>query len=231
MRAIFSSLDSLPSNNYTPFNRLNKFLWGELVTRTTGVDERRTQIIAATIRVLARDGIAGTTTRKIAAEAEVNQATLRYYFGSKDDLLFAVLQEMMNMTREIVQTGIATGGELREVIAESIKAFWAHVEEAPELQVMQYELTLYALRNPESAWLAKKQYDGYSALVETLLQQHFALAGKICAIPFAELARFVIGGLDGLILQFISDRDIARARRDLDHLIRAVIALAEEHTA
>jgi AcrR family transcriptional regulator len=195
------------------------------------VDERRTQIIEATVRVLARDGIAGTTTRKIAAEAEVNQATLRYYFGSKDDLLLAVLQEMMNITREIVQTGIATGGELREVIAESIKVFWTHVEEAPELQIMQYELTLYALRNPESAWLAKQQYAGYSALVETLFQQHFTLADKTCAIPFAELARFVIGGLDGLILQFISDRDIARARRDLDHLIRAVIALAEEHTA
>src|SRR6266700_1490955 len=202
---------------------ISLFNGGELVSRTTTTAaERRADIIAATIRVLARDGIAETTTRKISAEAEVNQATLRYYFGSKDDLLFAVLQEMMQTTREVVQAGISSNSDLHDTIAESIKAFWRHVETAPELQVMQYELTLYALRNPESAWLAKKQYDGYSALVETLLQQHFALAGKICAIPFAELARFVIGGLDGLILQFISDRDIARARRDLDHLIRAV---------
>ncbi|TMD42910.1 MAG: TetR/AcrR family transcriptional regulator [Chloroflexi bacterium] len=144
---------------------------GELVSRTTTTAaERRADIIAATIRVLARDGIAETTTRKISAEAEVNQATLRYYFGSKDDLLFAVLQEMMQTTREVVQAGISSNSDLHDTIAESIKAFWRHVETAPELQVMQYELTLYALRHPESAWLAKQQYDGYCALVETLFQ-------------------------------------------------------------
>ena len=197
------------------------------MARTAAAIERRADILAATIRVLARDGIAETTTRKIAAEAEVNQATLRYYFGSKDELLFAVLQEMMHITQEVVQAGIPSHSELHEAIAESIKAFWRHVEESPELQVMQYELTLYALRNPESAWLAKQQYDGYCALVEMLFQQNFAAANKECAISFAELARFVIAGLDGLILQFISDRDTGRAQRDLKHLIRAVIALAE----
>lgn len=196
--------------------------------RTAISVERRTEIIAATIRVLARDGIAETTTRKIAAEANVNQATLRYYFGSKDDLLFAVLQEMMHKTKEVVQAGMSPSSKLDEAIAESITAFWMHVEDSPELQIIQYELTLYALRNPQSAWLAKQQYDGYSALVETLFQQNFEAAGKTCAIPFAELARFVIGGLDGLILQFISDRDTVRVRRNLDHLIRAVIALSEE---
>ncbi len=72
---------------------------------------------------------------------------------------------------------------MSEAIAESMRAFWRHVEEAPELQVMQYELTLYTLRHSESAWLAKQQYDGYSALVETLLEQNFAAAGKPCAIP------------------------------------------------
>lgn len=198
------------------------------MTRTTTAAERRTDILAATLRVIAREGLAETTTRKIAAEAEVNQATLRYYFGSKDDLLFAVLQEMMRMTGEVVQAGISSSNELTEAIAESMRAFWLHVEEAPELQVMQYELTLYALRHPESAWLAKQQYDGDSALVETLLEQNFAAAGKPCAISFAELARFIIAGLDGLILQFISGgRDTVQARRDLDHLIHAVIALAE----
>lgn len=198
------------------------------MTRTTTAAERRADILAATLRVIAREGLAETTTRKIAAEAEVNQATLRYYFGSKDDLLFAVLQEMMRMTGEVVQAGISASNELAEAIAESMRAFWLHVEEAPELQVMQYELTLYALRHPESAWLAKQQYDGYSALVETLLEQNFATAGKPCAISFAELARFIIAGLDGLILQFISGgRDTVQAQRDLDHLIHAVIALAE----
>ena len=199
------------------------------VARTANGEDRRAEIIAATIRVLARDGIAATTTRKIATEAHVNQATLRYYFGSKDDLLFAVLQEMMRVTQEVVQTAIPEQSELPDVIAGSIRAFWSHVESAPELQIMQYELTLYALRNPASAWLARQQYEGYCALVEALFEQQFTTRGVSCAIPFADLARFVVAGIDGLILQFISDRDVTRARHHLTDLIHATIALIEGH--
>ncbi len=197
------------------------------MTKQETIGARRSEIIGAAIRVLARDGIAETTTRKIAAEAEVNQAMLRYYFGSKDELLFAVLQEMMRATSEIVHMATPVNGDLHQIIADSLTAFWVHVEQAPELQVMQYELTLYALRHPASAWLAKQQYDGYCSVVETLFQEGYNAAGQSSAIPFSELARFVIGGMDGLILQFISDRDTLRARRDLHHLIDAVIALAE----
>ena len=197
------------------------------MSRAETVEVKRGEILAAAIRVLARDGIAETTTRKIAAEAGVNQAMLRYYFGSKDELLFAVSQEMMRLTAEIAREAASTQSNLRKAIAGSLKAFWAHVESAPELQVMQYELTLYALRTPDAAWLAKQQYDGYSAVVETLFSEAFANANQACTLPFAELARFVIAGLDGLILQFISDRNLQRARRDLDHLIAATIALVE----
>jgi len=195
------------------------------MTRSSTATDRRADILAATIRVLARDGLAATTTRKIATEAGVNQATLRYYFGSKDDLLFAVLQTMMQNTEEIVQKAVQPGEQPAELIRQSLTAFWSHVESSPELQVMQYELTLYALRNPASAWLAKEQYDGYCALVENLFHYYFEQARVISATPLPTLARFTVAGIDGLILQFVSDHDSERARRDLNTLIQAVLAL------
>jgi AcrR family transcriptional regulator len=197
------------------------------VSRVRTVDERRTTILDAAIAVLARDGIAETTTRKIAAEASVNQAMLRYYFGSKDDLLFAVLQEMMRQTREVVQRATLSGQDLRAMLLEGLLGFWQHFESRPELQVLQYELTLYALRNPTSAWLAREQYDGYCAVVETLFTEGLAATSQSSAVPLPELARFVVAGIDGLILQFISAPDPTRARRDLANLVSAVVALAE----
>ncbi len=189
--------------------------------------ERRTELLAAAIRVLAREGLAETTTRKIAAEAGINQATLLYHFGSKDDLLFAVLQEMMRATQDIALQSVPEASDLRGAVAGAIRAFWGQVEATPELQIMQYELTLYALRNPDAAWLAREQYAGYSRVVEALLRETYAAAGQTSAIPFDALARFIVGGLDGIILQFVSDRDPARARGDVEYLIGAVIALAE----
>jgi AcrR family transcriptional regulator len=189
--------------------------------------ERRAEILHAAIRVLARDGIARATTRKIAAEAGVNQAMLGYYFGGKDELLLAVLEEMMRLTGQIAGAVLPASRDIHGALAESITAFWEHVEQAPELQVMQYELTLYALRHPASAWLAREQYAGYTRVVTELVRAAFAAAGRSCAVSHEELARFVVGGLDGMILQFISDRDAGRARRDLANLIAAAYALAE----
>lgn len=189
--------------------------------------ERRAELLAAAICVLAREGLAETTTRKIAAEAGINQATLLYYFGSKDALLFAVLREMMRATQQIALQAVPEASDLREAVAGAIRAYWRQVEATPELQIMQYELTLYALRNPDAAWLARQQYAGYSAVVETLLRETYAAAEQVSAIPFDALARFIVGGLDGIILRFVSDRDSARARGDVEYLIGAVIALAE----
>ena len=148
----------------------------EIGEQTT--DDRRAVILAAAIRVLARDGIAATTTRKIATEAKVNQAMLGYYFGSKDELLFAVLQELMRQTQQIALAMRTAQHDLRVMIAESLNAFWASVEREPELQTMQLELTLYALRQSSSAWLAQQQYSGYCAVVEQLLREGCAAAGR-----------------------------------------------------
>jgi AcrR family transcriptional regulator len=193
-----------------------------------GGGDRRSEILAAAIRVLARDGIAQASTRRLAAEAGIHQATLLYYIGSKDELLLAVLREMMRQTQEIAVSAItATDLPLREAIANSVRAFWAQVEQTPELQVMQYELTLYALRNPEAAWLAREQYAGYCEVVEEVLRTTCERQEATCAIAFDALARFIVGGLDGIILQFVSDRNVERARHDVDVLIASVIALAE----
>lgn len=193
--------------------------------------DRREAILAAAVRVLAREGIGHATTRRIAAEAGINQATLLYHFGSKDELLLEVLRAMMRLTQSVVLATTPVGANPPEALRRSMLAFWEHVEQAPELQVMQYELTLYALRSPASAWLARDQYAGYAAVVEQLLRDTFAAAHAPCATPFAALARFIVGGLDGLILQFISSRDRDTARHDLDTLIAAVVGLAAGHDA
>lgn len=193
--------------------------------------DRRAVIIDAAVRVLAREGIADTTTRKIAAEASVNQAMISYYFGCKDGLLYAVLQEMMRRTEEIAHASLPRGRDLAASLGGAIEAFWSHVEQAPQLQIMQYELTLYALRRPDSAWLAKRQYEGYCAIVAALIDAVSSDAGERLGESPEALARFIVGGLDGLILQHISDPDSERARRDLRRLVTATLALAQSSSS
>jgi TetR/AcrR family transcriptional regulator, transcriptional repressor of bet genes len=50
-------------------------------------DVRRRSLIEATLRCLARDGIEGTTVRRICQEANVSAGLLRHYYDGKNDLI------------------------------------------------------------------------------------------------------------------------------------------------
>lgn len=55
---------------------------------------RRTRLADAAVRVLARQGSRGLTHRAIDAEAEVPRGTASNYFGSRDDIIEAILRRI-----------------------------------------------------------------------------------------------------------------------------------------
>lgn len=55
----------------------------------------RRRMIDATVRILQQQGFRQTTVRAIAREADVNIASVRYYFGSKEALISAALEYMV----------------------------------------------------------------------------------------------------------------------------------------
>lgn len=69
--------------------------------------ERRPQLIKAAIDFMTREGVAAGSTRAIAAELGVAQATVHYTFGTKEGLYLAVMEQL---TQDLVaQVGGRTG--------------------------------------------------------------------------------------------------------------------------
>ena len=68
--------------------------------------QHRSAIVNAAIRLMAREGVAAASTRRIAAEAGVAQATIHYVFGSKTELQLAALAAAgETFTREVFGPG------------------------------------------------------------------------------------------------------------------------------
>ena len=87
-------------------------------------DARRDEILAATWRVIARDGIARATIRAIAREAGCSRGILAHYFDDKADILgSALLLEWLARTYRLAlcygEPAILSAAELDEVTAES----------------------------------------------------------------------------------------------------------------
>lgn len=194
----------------------------------TKSDQTRAQIIEGALRALTRTGVIGTTTRKIAAEAGVKLATLHYQFDSKSALLVEVLETLVNdMMQRMHQRRAAEGASLDECIEKLLEGVWRSIMETRDLQIVQYELTLYALREG-AEWLAEHQYDSYLRLYRDQFARARQGSDLLSAPQCDSLARFVLAGIDGLILQELAKPNRARSRRGVEALIISAKAYARQ---
>jgi len=189
--------------------------------------ERARRSIAAARAVMAREGVAGTTLRGVAAEAGVPLGTLQYVFPTKEKLLKAVIEDVVDEIAALLAESLPTRGGLERAIREGIVSFWSTlVTDQVQLQVMQGELLNYSLRKPGHEDLARWQYERYRGVLADWCERAAAAAGETVALPFDRLARVLLAGIDGLILQYVCDPDDKRARADLEVVVEMVIARA-----
>ncbi len=180
----------------------------------------RDRVIQGAMRALSEHGVTATTTRKIAAECGVPLATLHYHFESKSALLLAVLDAINDETTAAFRADRRDHVDLDSAIARTLRAMWRFAERTRELQLVQDQLTLYALRGKD-AWLAEQQYESYLRVWREALLATGQRTGELDAAGCAALARFILAGVDGLILQDLARPGKARSRRGIEALIRA----------
>jgi AcrR family transcriptional regulator len=188
---------------------------------------RRRQLVASARTVMMRDGVARSSLRAIAEEAGIPLGTLQYVFPSKELLLRAVIEDVVEELAALLKEDVELEGGLEGAIRHGVSTFWSGlVAEERNLQLMQYELTTYALRTAGQEDLARWQYEQYCGVVAAWLQEAADNAGETSAVPYARLARVMVAGIDGLILQRICDPDASRSREDLDAMLVGLVGLA-----
>ncbi|MGV9711903.1 TetR/AcrR family transcriptional regulator [Gordonia sp. NPDC003424] len=192
---------------------------------------RSRQLVAAAREVLARDGVANTPLRAVAAEGDVPLGTLQYVFPSRELLLRAVIEDVVTEIGEVFTSSAPTGEGLAHAIREGVRAFWKELVSNRDLQIMQYELTMYSLRTQGQEQLARWRYESYADVVAAWCTEAAEAAGEVSAIPLPQFARIMVACIDGLILQYVCDPDDARAEDDLEKIIEMLVGLAAPRPA
>lgn len=165
--------------------------------------ERRRQLTEAAIRAMARDGVAGTTTRSVAAEAGVSLSVFHYCFDSKQALVESVITAITDHCVRVVREAIRPRATLEETVRAGFQAYWDHVRAHPDEHMLTYELTQYALRRPGFEHLARRQYELYADTYAELIEQLRADTGLGLRVPVPVLARYLAAMTDGLTLNYL----------------------------
>ncbi|WP_329214428.1 TetR/AcrR family transcriptional regulator [Streptomyces sp. NBC_01485] len=171
--------------------------------------ERRRQLTAAAIRAMARDGVARTTTRSIAAEAGVSLSVFHYCFDSKQALVESVITTITDDYVTVVKEALRPRATLEETVRAGFQAYWEHVRAHPDAHMLTYELTQYALRQPGFEHLARRQYEMYGDAYTELIEQLGDSMDFRLSVPVPVLARYLAAMTDGLTLNYLVLGDAA----------------------
>lgn len=118
-------------------------------------------IILAAQKIFQEKGFKEATMRDIAAEAKVNMAMLHYYYRSKENLFFLVLDEAFRLLVEKIVTVLTNDAlDIFEKIRTIVREYITFFSEKPYLpQFIMGEM----IRNPE--WIGKRMFENMSFLI------------------------------------------------------------------
>ena len=181
---------------------------------------RRDALISAAIRLFTRQGYYGTSLAEITAEADAPAAAVVHHFGTKDQLLAAVLHR-----RDVTGPGLATEHrEPLEVLRGALATARAS-EDEPHLvelyAVLSCEATAPA--HPAHSYFAHR-YDVLRRLFTRVFAE-LADAGQLApGRDPAHEAVWLIALWDGLQLQWLYDSTVSIPEMLRTHLVKVVPA-------
>src|ERR1700742_99799 len=100
------------------------------VTAAAATDDTRARVLKVALELFAEQGFAATSTRELSERLGFTKAALYYYFKTKDDLLAALIQPVLEqLTTLITQTPVrASAAARRGVLTAYADLAIAHVD-------------------------------------------------------------------------------------------------------
>lgn len=193
-------------------------------------EERRRTIIDAAVEVIASEGLAKATTRRIAERANAPLGALHYCFRNKEELIQVVADEGAEMLTAAFDDVDPKEG-FEATLRNSVAALWRWVEGNVGLQLALLELAMWKIRQNEDEDLYR-MWDRFGGdLLRDRLGRALEEDPVDLLIPLDEIVRFINHRFDGLMLEYAASRDSDACRRQTELLAEAMLLLSVPGTA
>jgi len=159
---------------------------------------RAVEILLVARRLLAAEGYAGLTMRRVAQEAGMSLSNLQHYYGSKEQLLEALLLTTMDeFQAKMDRIAVAMAGRPQvERFLTTVDMFLDEITE-PTMHAIFFEIWALASRHPFASSLMGKMMGRERKAVFGLIQ---GLNPAITEEQYMERAVLVVAQIQGLML-------------------------------
>ena len=187
--------------------------------------DRRYVILDAALRIIAEGGPDAVTFRRVAAAAKAPLSLLTYYFASREELIREAFRlHLSEVTRLLTDLESESGSQRPDAVIElAMELVQREFAEDPAMVALEYELILYARRDPEIA----REFNAYETSMEARLGAFLESLGA--RHPF-DGARTIIDLVRGFEIEGLTRAGIRPER--LERRLRLVVdALTSDHQA
>ncbi|MEU3657377.1 TetR family transcriptional regulator [Streptomyces sp. NPDC032161] len=184
--------------------------------------ERHSRIVEAATRVIARDGLAAATTRRIAGEAGVNLAALHYSFKGKDEI-YAAVDDALRASIIGSSSDLAEARTCQEIVRSLISRFQELLRTNRKIAIAQYELLLWALRTPHKVQLASRSYQSFTSAFADKLEGAVDVGDRDITL----MARYAVGAIDGIYMQNLAAGTEGVSELELDAISHAIVGVVD----
>lgn len=156
----------------------------------TGRSDARAALMDAAERLLVEVGYAGITTRRLAAEAEVNHGLVHYYFGSMENVLAATLERFTERLVERQRAMYAADIPFFEKWRTAME--YMDIDQGSGYQKIWLELHALAWNNPELRARVANVTSEWRSVVRAALEDAAREYGREASdVPIAALTALV----------------------------------------
>ncbi|MEV5662676.1 TetR/AcrR family transcriptional regulator [Streptomyces flaveolus] len=174
--------------------------------------DRRRDLIAAAIEVIATYGIDGATTRRITDQAKANVAMVHYCYDSKEALFSDVFAHAAKTYGDIVKQS-DPHSTLAESARQILRGLMTYYLDSPNFAAAAFELMRWARRQHEDRGMAV--FDEAVASTRTALQEA-AAEDPVDPDTLDEMV-YVLGTLaDGFAVNWLTYGDRVRAEAQME---------------
>jgi AcrR family transcriptional regulator len=163
--------------------------------------EAREELLAAALRVFAREGYREAGVDEIAAEAGYSKGALYWHFSGKEELLSALVDERIDAPMREMVALLESAPPDRDMAVEATREFARQLESEREAVLLEREYWSLAIRDPElRARYAERQRELRGALAAALEARAAHLGMLDSPMPAEQVARIVMSIIGGLAI-------------------------------
>lgn len=183
-------------------------------------EEKRAAIVQAAVRVFARQGVGKTRMVEIAEAAGIGKGTIYEYFSSKEELLVAAFHAFIGEAGRTIETKVGNTVDPMDQLRAYFEG-WIVLLDSDFMQFADIMLDMWAqglrLQEGDETFHLGAMYSQYRVQIMAILDAGIR-QGCFKSVNTIITSSIIIGTLDGLLLQWIMDKNLYQLKEAIVQL-------------